>query len=192
MSSKSRRKKRRSTEKRTVRDWLQEKRPFIQFVGLFLLLMTLFYLSTLSSLFQDHFFPWYLNLNAAASGAVIGLFWDNVQVSGSNVISPAFSINIARGCDATGPIALFIPAVLAFSLPWPRKIIGVIVGTLLLVVANFIRIISLFFIGIYWPDAFHIMHVDVWQAAFIFLVVVLWLIWVQWSFKKMEPATASS
>ena len=52
---------------------------------------------------------------------------------------------------------------------------------LILLLINLVRLVSLFFIGVYWPKALDVMHEDVWQAAFIVLAIVLWAIWVQWA-----------
>ncbi|OQY29141.1 MAG: hypothetical protein B6244_04710 [Candidatus Cloacimonetes bacterium 4572_55] len=168
---------------------IHEQKPFLIFVGLFAGFMVLFYTMTLSSFFLDYFFPWYLNLNAKVSGAIISLFHDGVITNGSRVYSPMFGVNIERGCDATGPIALFISAVLAFPAPMTRRLIGIFVGSAVLISVNFARIVSLFFIGIYFQNFFHIMHVDVWQALFILLSIVLWSIWAQWALRK-EPNVA--
>jgi hypothetical protein len=50
-----------------------------------------------------------------------------------------------------------------------------------------IRLISLFFTGIYYPRIFEIMHVDVWQAAFVFLALSFWLIWAWWATRRPAP-----
>ena len=79
--------------------------------------------------------------------------------------------------------AFFIFAVLAWPIPVTRarRATGLIVGSLLLLLLNLVRIMSLYYTGIYFPGAFEIMHIDVWQPAFIVLAVLIWVFWLQWA-----------
>jgi len=84
------------------------------------------------------------------------------------------------GCDALEPSALFIAAVLAFPAPVLLKIAGILIGTFCLLFLNLVRIVSLFLIGVYYPDVFDVLHLDIWQILFILLTLVFFLIWLQW------------
>ena len=92
------------------------------------------------------------------------------------------------------PVALFTSAVLASPVTWSARLFAVVAGTALLLFINLIRIISLFLCAVYWKSAFDIMHLDVWQALFIFLAIFLWAIWAAWAVKRHKrkhvPATA--
>ena len=60
-------------------------------------------------------------------------------------------------------------------------------------VLNLVRVISLFLVRIYSPKAFETMHLDVWQALFIFLAIVLWAVWAsRMSRKRMLQPDAST
>jgi len=102
-------------------------------------------------------------------------------VSGTSISSPAFSVTVDPGCDGIEPIALFVCAVLAFPARFVRKIPGIIAGTLLLAALNFVRVVSLFLIGVYFPRAFAAAHLEVWQAMFILFAVVFWILWLLWA-----------
>jgi exosortase/archaeosortase family protein len=93
------------------------------------------------------------------------------------MVSPRFSIQIERGCDAVEPSALFVVAVLASPVRFRRKIPPVILGTVFLLVLNVIRIVTLFLTGLHLRSLFDTMHLDVWQAAFIVLAILLWAVW---------------
>ena len=90
-------------------------------------------------------------------------------------------MTIVRGCDAIEPVAAFTAAVFASPVSFWLKIPGVVVGALALLLINLARLVSLFFVGIYFPAAFDLIHMDVWQAAFIVLAICFWAIWVQWA-----------
>jgi exosortase/archaeosortase family protein len=95
------------------------------------------------------------------------------------IFSPAFSISIARGCDAIEAMALFASALLAFPARWRPKLIGLLGGIVALFLLNIIRIVTLFLTGVYFPKAFEIMHLDVWQALFLLFAVGLWIFTIQ-------------
>jgi exosortase/archaeosortase family protein len=62
-----------------------------------------------------------------------------------------------------------------------------LMGTLLLLAMNFVRIVSLYYIGIYYEEAFDIMHIDVWQAVFIFVPLVMWITWARRTGRELRP-----
>jgi exosortase H (IPTLxxWG-CTERM-specific) len=163
------------------------KRSILRFGLTVVILMGLFYayiiFDPLPSLSMNRFFHFYQNLNADISGSLLAYFGHDIRVTGDTISSPDFSVNLRHGCDAVEPTALFVFAVLAFPAPLLRKIPGVVAGVLLLANINVVRIISLFLTGVYFPDFFHTMHVDVWQALFIFFAVVLWVVWALWAGK---------
>ena len=80
-------------------------------------------------------------------------------------------------------------ALLAFPAGWKNKIIGLFAGIFLLFILNLIRIITLFLAGIYYPKAFDLLHVEVWQVLFILAAVGLWIFFIQKATKaKMHAA----
>jgi exosortase/archaeosortase family protein len=87
------------------------------------------------------------------------------------------SLSIERGCDAVDPSALFVAAVIASPVRLAPKLLAIVGGTFLLMLLNFARVISLYFVRIHWPKAFDTIHLDVWQAMFIFLAILMWGVW---------------
>lgn len=87
------------------------------------------------------------------------------------------AIEIERGCDAIEPSALLASAVMASPVPFVSRLLAVGAGTALLMLLNLVRIISLYLFQVHYPAAFETMHLDVWQALFIILAIVLWGMW---------------
>jgi exosortase H (IPTLxxWG-CTERM-specific) len=156
------------------------KYPVLRFIIIFATLMGAFYFLFFTPFF-NRLFPTYLQFNAKMSGIILNWLGQNVSVVGANIISSQFSISIKGGCDGLEPTAFFICAVLAFPAPFLLKIPGVILGTLCLVILNFARIISLFLIGVYYPQAFEIMHIEVWQVLFIIFALSFFILWLLWA-----------
>lgn len=174
---------------RAVSDWFVAKRPVAGFVILFAVLLGGFYALTFIPAMEKSVLPGYMRWNAKASAFVLNLFGEGATADDTTVASRRFSVNIAHGCDAIEPSALFIAAVLAFPAPLKSKLPGVLIGTVVLAIINLVRIVTLFYTGIHWPKWFDAMHVDVWQPIFIVLSLVFWIVWAWWATrgKAIQP-----
>ena len=169
--------------------WVGSKRPVFIFVGLFVVLMGVFYAITFIHVVNTTVMSALQGFNARLSTGVLNLFGEGASTAKTTIASSRYSVNIAHGCDAIEPIALFVAAVLAFPAPWKSKVPGLLIGTLVLTALNIVRIISLFYIGIHWNKAFDTMHEDVWQPAFIVFSLFFWVVWALWATK---PHAASN
>jgi exosortase H (IPTLxxWG-CTERM-specific) len=154
--------------------------PVLLFLGLFALLMGVFYIILLSQWFTVHINPYILSANANLSVMLLNLFGQQTQAFSETIFSQSFSISIARGCDAIEAMGLFSCALLAFPARWKAKVTGLIIGIVLLFVLNIIRIVSLFLAGVYYPSLFDMIHLEVWQVIFILIALVLWMIWLRY------------
>jgi exosortase/archaeosortase family protein len=172
-----------------VSAWYRSKSPVLMFVVALLSLLALYYIATLTPFFQQRVFPACLRLNASLSNALLNCLGQNTKVIDASIFSKRFSVDVRRGCDAIEPTVLFLSAVLAFPAPLRRKVVGAMVGSFLLLTLNLARIATLFLIGVYYPRAFHTMHADVWQIAFILLAVVCWVSWIAWSTPLLPRAS---
>ena len=159
----------------------------LRFLIVFAVLMGAYYVATTTDSMKNQFFPRYLQLNADASVVVMHTFaYKDVKRSEKSLVSSRGAISVERGCDAVEPTALFVSAVLASPVPFLSKLPAVVVGSLILAVVNLIRIISLFLTAVHWRKAFDVMHLDVWQAVFIFLAILLWALWASWATKRVS------
>ncbi len=150
----------------------------LKFLVAFFFLIGLYYAATSTAVAKERFFPWYLHLNAEVSAVVLnGLGHSDVVAHDRVLGSRSFRMNIARGCDGVDPSALYIAAVLASPVAFRRKWPAVLIGTGLLLVLNVVRIISLYFTGVYFKSLFKMMHLDVWQAGFIIMALMFWAVW---------------
>ncbi len=175
---KSKQKGNRSTGLKLRDNWAQLK-PVAWFVGVFVMVLLVFYVFWLSKFADTRVQPAIASLNAGISGFFLNLFGQGTTASGDIISSAAFSTSVRRGCDAVEAMALFIAAVLAFPARAKHKGFGVIAGILVLFALNIIRIMSLFLTGVYFPSAFELMHVEVWQILFIFFAIGLFFIWLK-------------
>jgi hypothetical protein len=44
-----------------------------------------------------------------------------------------------------------------------------------------VRIISLFYLGYYYPGIVNEVHVYLWPAIYIVITIFIWLVWMRWT-----------
>ena len=175
-----------ATERGIRQSWFSANRRLLRFLLLFGLSLGGFNAFFYLWLRNGTLFAAYLGLNAELTGVILRVLGDDITVRGLSIGSPRFSMSIRAGCDGIQASALFVLAVLLAPVSVSRlaRVGPVVLGTLLLLALNIVRIVSLYYTGIYFPSAFETMHVDVWQGVFIFLPIILWMIWNAWATRR--------
>ncbi len=120
----------------------------------------------------------YTTFVAHEAKVVLNLFGESATVHGQILSSSRFSVAIYNGCNGLEAILIFASGVLAFPASLKKKLIGLLLGFLAIQLANIVRVVSLFYVGIFKPAWFSAAHIFIWQSIIIVLSVVLWLIWV--------------
>jgi len=117
---------------------------------------------------------------AVVTSHLINLFGAHTHVTG-NVInsSGTFALSVVTACTGLFATGVFIVAVLAFPAGFLAKLIGVLFGVGAIFLINLVRLGSLFYIGVHFPDLFDVMHLLIWQSLIIVLALFLWLLWAK-------------
>lgn len=152
----------------------------VGFVVLAGILFTIYTLPTDQGGISESVFSSYLGWYARMTGHVLALFDPAVSVHGQDVVG-RYNLRIVRNCDAMEANILFASAVLAFPGSWRKRLVGVLLGIPLLVAVNVLRICSLYYVGIHWPSAFEVFHLEVWPLILIASGVAAFLIWATWA-----------
>ena len=153
--------------------------PSGRFIALYLLILAVgFFILALRPV-NDHVVNPYTTFVAHEARLVLNLMGESASVHGQLLTSSRFSVAIYNGCNGLEAILIFTAGVLAFPARWSRKVVGVFLGLLAIQVINIVRIVSLFYIGVFAPSAFSASHVYVWQSLIIVFAVVLWVVWVR-------------
>jgi exosortase family protein XrtM len=107
----------------------------------------------------------------------------------NHLLSSKADLEIVRGCDGAGVLFLIVSAILVFPSTWVRKLTGLILGITLIYVLNLLRIIVLYFVLVYYPDWFELLHEYI-APTLMVLVACAYFAW--WAFgalhKVYEPA----
>jgi exosortase/archaeosortase family protein len=175
------------------RSALRPGRPVLRFVLLMIVFTVLFNAVFYLFIANSRAYKEYLHWNAKASAAIMQLFGEDVLASGTLLASSRNSVDIRRGCDALQVTAFFVFGVLAspIAVTWRHRLLVALLGAAFLLLVNLVRIISLYYAGLYSPHLADVMHVDVWQPAFIFLTIFLWLAWA-WRALRLHTRNANA
>ncbi|HWH31518.1 MAG TPA: hypothetical protein VNU01_02475 [Egibacteraceae bacterium] len=94
----------------------------------------------------------------------------------------AFSYRIVEECTAITVVGLFAVAVLATpSIPWAKRVAGLVAGTVALLALNWLRLLSLAWVGVHHHELFDLAHVWLWQGVAVAAVIGMWLAWLAWA-----------
>ena len=157
----------------------ERRDPWIRFVVIFAALAVLSELVYYGVALESALFRDYLSALARMSAWLLTPFVEGVRVDGTSITSRAFSVEIARGCDAYRMCALLSAAIVAFPAPLRRKVSGIAWGLLWLNAMNFVRIVGLFLIGGYAQSHFQRWHELYFPVFLIAMTVCAWLVWVR-------------
>jgi archaeosortase B (VPXXXP-CTERM-specific) len=158
------------------RHWANPAYRFVSFFLLNLGILALFYSILLRK--APSFNESLTTTTAAIDYWLMSLFTSEVQRTGTLLSFGTFSIDIVVECTGTHEALILTAAVVAFHASWKKKLIGLLLGALLIFGFNLLRILLLLVVGRYWPSTFHFLHIYFWQATMILMVASVWLLWV--------------
>lgn len=167
-------------------------RPEAAFLLKFVVLLVLFFAATAPKAMNDAFVEPFTAAVANVGGHAARLFGEDTTMIGTAIVSPRFAVNVRTGCNGLETIYIFFAGVLAFPAPWGRKLVGLAGGFLAIQLLNVVRIVSLFYIGVYFPKHFEDSHIVIWQAVVILFGVALFLVWADRYARPSRPADPSA
>lgn len=157
------------------------RRPEGRFLVLFLLILTVSFTVVALQTVNDVVVDPYTGFVAKMSGAVLRLIGEDIVVDGLHLRSARFSVTIYNGCNGLITSLIFISGVLAFPARWKAKLVGAIGGLIAIQIINLVRIVSLYYIGVFLPQFFNQSHIFVWQSVVILAGVTLWIAWAHYA-----------
>jgi exosortase/archaeosortase family protein len=128
---------------------------------------------------SERWFGAYLSVYARLAGTVLSIFDHQIVVSGPTIVG-RFSLEIAKNCDAMEANILLCAAILAFPSRWPHRLAATLAGLAVLIAANILRICSLYYVGIYFPSSFELLHLEVWPLVLIALAAAEFILLTAW------------
>jgi exosortase H (IPTLxxWG-CTERM-specific) len=129
----------------------------------------------------------FTSLVAGASTLLMNLFGAGAHNNGCVISTSEYSINVVDGCNGIYATVILIAGILAYPRRWSYKAWGIVLGVVAIFVVNLGRVISLFYLGEYYPDLFDEVHVYAWQPLIIVWAIFIWDFWAR---KTEEAAIA--
>jgi exosortase H (IPTLxxWG-CTERM-specific) len=114
---------------------------------------------------------------AKVSGSILQTMGENVRVAGTTIASPRFGVNINNGCNGVEAMLILLASIVAFPASMKARVVGLLLGAVVVQVLNFIRIITLYLLGAYQPRLFDLFHTAVWQIVIILAAIGFFLVW---------------
>lgn len=155
------------------------RRPESRFLILFAVILTVSFTVIAFRTVNDAVVDPYTAFVARLSGGALRLLGEDASVQGCLIRSPRFAVTIYNGCNGLITSLVFISGVLAFPTTWRAKVVGAFGGLAAIQVINLVRIVSLFYIGVYLPRFFSESHIFVWQSLVILAGITLWVMWAR-------------
>ena len=165
----------------------QQISPVAKFVLAFGLCFGLFYAVYLSDFYAQHIGPPLTSLQAHIGGVLLDLLGQQTTVADSRISGSDYSVNIKKGCDGLEPMAMLLCAILVFPIAFRFKWRGILLGSLVLLVLNQVRIVALYFAGkSFSEELFEWLHLQGGFVIFTAFVVIIWMTWANWAMKAEQ------
>ena len=113
------------------------------------------------------------------SGWVLNLLSLKATASGTVLSVEGFTVRIDDVCTGIFVVAIYLSAVLAYPSRATEKLKGFLLGASVILSLNLIRVVSLMYIGRYFPSFFETAHLLVWQSLIIFAALLAWIYWTE-------------
>lgn len=172
-----------------MKNLLQQYRPFLLFLGKFLLtyvVLTVLYQSYLNRFDSAaNQIDSFTQMVANQTQALLTLFDNDAQIE-SHPTEPSVKIiyngkyvsRIIEGCNALSVMILFVSFVVAFTGRWKQTLLFVLFGLLLVHLLNISRIALLSVALYYFPEQEQLLHAVIFPLIIYGVVFLLWVIWV--------------
>ena len=172
-----------------MKELIVKYKSVIKFILTFLLVYTA--LTVSYKLYLQHssgnkFYPDYMtNLVARQSVELLKTLDYRTQIiphpneaSLKLIINEKYVARVIEGCNSVSIIILFISFIIAFSGRFKTTVIYILAGSVLIYIANLIRIVILS-MGLYhYPWRKDILHTVIFPAIIYGMVCALWVVWV--------------
>lgn len=116
---------------------------------------------------------------ARAAGWAARVFGSGNYVRGDHIQVPQLAIHINHECTGIYVLIILVTFLFAYPAPWPRRVLGAIIGVAALTAINVIRLAFLVRIAELQPDLFEYFHEYVWQGVLLILVIAYAMAWVE-------------
>lgn len=153
----------------------------LRFILVFFVLLVVMFVAELTGPVERHVIEPFTAILADACAWIIHWFDPSTQAMGKHIASSdgRFVVAIERGCNGVEAVIILFAAILAFPAPWKHKLAGLGLGFVAIQLLNLVRIVSLFFLGLWNRTWFEWFHLYLWQALIVLDALIVFLVWLR-------------
>jgi archaeosortase B (VPXXXP-CTERM-specific) len=148
----------------------------LKFAGTYLFYIGFFVL--LYIIFQDNF-NFLSSLTASVLSALLGIFGVDHTIDETILHLGGISLKVIDECTGIYELFVYAGCVMAYPTSSGKKLAGVAFGIPAIFGINMVRLLSLAFVGMWFPSIFSYVHYYLWQVTLILLVVFVMLVWIE-------------
>jgi len=156
------------------------KSPVVRFALVFFSCLVGFSVMSVATNLQNHLQVAERGIAAAATWLAHLVGSDAVRAQGNLISAGGVTLNINHECTGVFVLFVLVSFLAAYPASWRAKLLGMAVGISVLSLINVVRIATLVRVVEFYPDAFVYFHEYVWQGAFLMLVTLYSITWVEW------------
>lgn len=130
-------------------------------------------------------------LTAKVTAAVIVASGIPLTLQGTHLYLLGVHWEVILECTALSAFIVFASFVLAYPSRLMSKSLGVLIGVPTLFAANILRLFILAWATKWSPKYAPLVHDYVWQVAFLLLLVLMWLVWIELVVKREKKVDIS-
>jgi exosortase/archaeosortase family protein len=156
------------------------KSPVVRFTLLFFLCLVGFSVLSVATSLQNHLQTVEQGIAAASTWIARRIGSAAVLARGNYINVSGVTLNINHECTGVFVLFVLVSFIVAYPARLTAKAVGIVAGVTVLSLINVIRIATLVRVVEYYPEAFDYFHEYVWQGAFLMLVTLYSITWVEW------------
>ena len=162
---------------KSINDFLLKNADILKFASKYLFFIGFFVF--LYIIFQDSF-SFLGSMTASVLSALLGILGVS-HTTDETILYLVGGISLKVIDECTGIYELFVYAgcVMAYPTSSEKKLAGIAFGIPAMFSINMVRLLSLAFIGLWFPSIFGYVHYYLWQVTLILLVVFVMLVWIE-------------
>jgi len=149
----------------------------IRFIALFIVLISAFYF--LSVQFESYIPLFNMHSTANMLYTILKTIGVNSTIKSNILTFDNFSIQIIRQCTGIFEVIALSAVMLAYPASKEKKLAGIMISIPTIYLFNMLRLVFLSILGIYYQFLFDAVHEYFFQITFVFLVIFIWILWIE-------------